>query len=50
MQKIYDSSHLIKSGLELVKCDGIMNIMSVDKQGRKHKKCSKCGRLSVTEY
>jgi hypothetical protein len=50
MQKKYDSSHLVKSGKEVVKCDGIMNIIRVDKQGRKHKKCSKCGRLAVTEY
>jgi hypothetical protein len=50
MQKKYDSSHLVKSGKEVVKCDGIMNIINIDKQGRKYKKCSKNGRLAVTEY
>ncbi|MFL6316943.1 MAG: hypothetical protein ACJ73C_09440 [Nitrososphaeraceae archaeon] len=50
MQKKYDSSHLVKSGKELVKCNGIMKITYIDKHGRKHKKCSKCGRSSVTEY
>jgi hypothetical protein len=50
MQKMYDSSHLIKSGKEVVKCDGIMNVVCVDKQGNKHKKCSKCGKIVVTEY
>jgi predicted transcriptional regulator len=50
MQKRYDSSHLVKSGKEVIKCDGIMNIVSVDKQGNKHKKCSKCGKIAVTEY
>jgi hypothetical protein len=41
---------LVKSDKELIKCDGIMNVVSVDKQGNKHKKCSKCGRIIVTEY
>jgi hypothetical protein len=50
MQKRYDSSHLVKSGKEVTRCDGIMNVVSVDKQGNKHKKCSKCGRIVVTEY
>lgn len=50
MQKRYDSSHLVKSGKEVIKCDGIMNVVSVDKLGNKHKKCSKCGRIVVTEY
>jgi hypothetical protein len=50
MQKRYDSSHLVKSGKEVIKCDGIMDVISVDKQGNKHKKCSKCGRIVVTEY
>jgi predicted transcriptional regulator len=50
MQKRYDSSHLIKSGKEVIKCDGIMNVVRVDKQGNKHKKCSKCGKIVVTEY
>jgi predicted transcriptional regulator len=50
MQKRYDSSHLVKSGKEVIKCDGIMNVVRVDKQGNKHKKCSKCGKIVVTEY
>ena len=50
MQKRYDSSHLVKSGKEVIKCDGIMNVESIDKQGNKHKKCSKCGRIAVTPY
>jgi predicted transcriptional regulator len=50
MQKRCDSSHLVKSGREVIKCDGIMNVVSVDKLGNKHKKCSKCGKIIVTEY
>lgn len=50
MQKRYDSSHLVKSGKEVIKCDEIMNVESIDKQGNKHKKCSKCGRIAVTPY
>ena len=50
LQKRYDSSHLVKSGKEVMKCDGIMNVVRIDKQGNKHKKCSKCGRIVVTEY
>ena len=50
MQKTYDSSHLIKSGKEVVKCDGVMNIIRIYKRGNKHKKCSKCGRTAVTPY
>ncbi|MFL6342456.1 MAG: hypothetical protein ACJ72U_13035 [Nitrososphaeraceae archaeon] len=50
MQKMYDSSHLVKSGKEVVKCDGVMNIIRIDKKGNKHRKCSKCGRIAATPY